>query len=239
MKRSLTIVLLVLIAVPLLYAMSELPPHGSAQSPPYRHVSAYYLENGAEEAGAENIVTAVILNYRGFDTSGEVTVIFTSLAAVLAILVGVRKGEDPIAEEPGSDVPVSDVVSFIVRLLAPAIALFAVYVILNGHVSPGGGFQGGAILAALIIVITMVVGERQAQALVPQSVRKLLQIAAPLAFIGVGTAGLIVYGHFLQFPRSNELRWVTLTGLTIIEIGIGVGGAAIIASVFWAMRGEQ
>lgn len=239
MKRALTIVLLVLIAVPLLYAMSELPPHGSAQSPPYRHVSAYYLRNGAEEAGAENIVTTVILNYRGFDTAGEVTVIFTSLAAVLAILVGVRRGEDPVAEEPGADVPVSDVVSFIVRLLAPAIALFAIYVILNGHVSPGGGFQGGAILAALLIVITMVVGRQQAQALVPRGIRKFLQIAAPLAFIAVGTAGLLAYGHFLQFPRTHDLEWVTLTGLTIIEIGIGVGGAAILASIFWAMRGEQ
>jgi len=239
MKRALTAVLLIIVALPMLYAVAQLPPHGSPDSPAYTHVSARYLEAGPEEAGAENIVTGVILNYRGFDTNGEVTVIFTSLAAVMAVLLGVRKGEQPIVRQPASSVEVSPVVSFVVRLLAPAIALFAIYVILNGHVSPGGGFQGGAILASLVIVITAILERAQAEALVPLRVRRWLQIAAPLAFIAVGVAGLLVYGNYLQFPRTAEFSWLTVTWLTIIEIGIGVGGAAILATIFWTMGDDS
>ncbi|MDZ4168171.1 MAG: hydrogen gas-evolving membrane-bound hydrogenase subunit E [Coriobacteriia bacterium] len=239
MKRALTAALLIIVALPMLYAVAQLPPQGSPTSPAYTHVSARYLEAGPEEAGAENVVTAVILNYRGFDTDGEVTVIFTSLAAVLAVLLGVRTGEKPLAGQPVSSVEASVVVSFVVRLLAPAIALFGIYVILHGHVSPGGGFQGGAILASLLIIITTILERAQAEALVPLRIRRWLQIAAPLAFFTVGVAGLVVFGNYLQFPRTHDLAWLTVTWLTIIEIGIGVGGAAILATIFWTMGGDS
>jgi len=238
MKRALTAALLVLLALPLLYAVAQLPPHGSPSSPPYAHVSPRYLERGPDEAGAENVVTDVILNYRGFDTNGEVTVIFTSLAAVLAVLLGVRKSTGEGAGVPDAVLPVSPVVSFVVRLLSPFIALFAIYVILNGHVSPGGGFQGGAIIGALAIVTTVVVGRSQAEALVPARVRRLLQVAAPLTFVCVGIAGLLMFGDYLAFPRAADLAWLRTAWLIAIEIGIGVGGAAILATIFWTM-GEQ
>jgi len=237
-KRALTAALLVLLALPLLYAVAQLPPHGSASSPPYTHVSPRYLERGPVEAGAENVVTDVILNYRGFDTNGEVTVIFTALAAVLAVLLGVRKDAGPVAGEPRAMSPVSPVVSFVVRLLAPFVALFAIYVILNGHVSPGGGFQGGAIIGALVIVTTVIVGRSQAEALVPARARRLLQAAAPLTFVCIGIAGLLMFGDYLAFPRVADLAWLRTAWLIAIEMGIGVGGAAIIATIFWTMGDE-
>jgi multicomponent Na+:H+ antiporter subunit B len=236
MKRALTIAMLVVIAIPLFYAVAQLPQHGSPLTPPYTHISPRYLEKGPEEAGAENIVTDVILNYRGFDTNGEVTVIFTSLAAVCAVLLGSRKGDERPAEEPSaSTAPVSDVVSFIVRLLSPFIAIFAVYVMLYGHISPGGGFQSGAILAALVIAATVIVGRRQGEALVPLRVRRLLQAAAPLTFFAVGVAGLLLLGDYLAYPKTEDLMWLTTAWLIIIGIGIGVGGAAVVASIFWTM----
>ncbi len=72
MKKALVVALLIIAAIPLLIGVAELPPHGDPDTPVHTHISAYYLENGVEEAGTENIVTAVILNYRGLDTSGEV-----------------------------------------------------------------------------------------------------------------------------------------------------------------------
>jgi len=239
MKRAMTAALLVVVAIPLLYAVAQLPSHGSPLSPAYTHVSPYYLEHGPEEAGAENVVTDVILNYRGFDTNGEVTVIFTSLAAVFAVLLGSRKGDERPAEEPPANPPaVSDVVFFVVRLLSPFIAIFAIYVILNGHISPGGGFQGGAILAALVIVTTVIVGRRQAEAVVPARVRRLLHVAAPLAFVSVGIAGLVIFGNYLEYPKSGSLMWLTTAWLVFVEVGIGIGGAAIIATIFWTMGDE-
>lgn len=235
MRRLLIGALLIAVAVPLLFAMAQLPPHGSPATPPYAHVSPYYLEHGPEEAGAENIITDVILNYRGFDTEGEVTVIFTAMAAVLAVLL-----VTPTATRApeAADVDVSVVVRFIVRVLAPFIALFAAYVVLNGHVTPGGGFQGGTIAGALVIVLSLVVDRRGQEQLVPATPERLLHVAAPLAFFLVGVTGLVLFGEYLYYPREESLRWLTTVMLIVVEIGIGVGGASVLVRIFRAMRAE-
>jgi Multisubunit Na+/H+ antiporter, MnhB subunit len=237
MKRALVAALLIVAAIPLLSIIAQLPPHAAPDSPAYTHVSAHYLEHGAEEAGAENIVTDVILNYRGFDTNGEVTVIFTALAAVLAILL--LPSEERVEERPAPAMPVSMVVRFVVRLLAPFIALFAVYVIMNGHVTPGGGFQGGTILGALVIALTIVLGEDEAHRLLPRPARPWLQAAAPLTFVVIGIAGIAVVGSYLGFPAEEPWQWVRTAWLVILEIGIGVGGGAIIGTLFWTMEAER
>lgn len=237
MKKALIGALLVLLAIPLLAAMAELPPHASPTSPPYTHVSPRYLEKGAEEGGAENIVTDVILNYRGFDTNGEVTVIFTSLAAVAAILL--LRDEDRQRKADVTDAPVSTVVLFIVRLMAPFIAMFGIYIILFGHLSPGGGFQGGTVLGALVIASTIVLGSVQAHRMLPERPRPWLQAAAPLTFVSVGLVGLVLTGFYLGFPSGEEAGWIGTLMLVLIEIGIGVGGGSIIASIFWMMEEER
>lgn len=239
-RRAFIVVLLIAVAAPLMLAMSQLPPHGSPETPPYTHVSPYYLEHGAEEGGAENIVTAVILNYRGFDTQHEVTVIFTSMAAVLAVLL-LAHTEPAGSEDPPQDeehLPVSVVVRFIVRVLAPFIALFSAYVVLNGHVTPGGGFQGGTIAGALIIALSLVMSREESDALLPRRPEHLLQAAAPIAFFVTGVAGLALFGDYLFFPRDEALRWASVLMLTVIEIGIGVGGASVLIRIFRAMRAD-
>ena len=70
----------------LLYGVSELQPLGSATTPPNQHVAPYYLEHTGTEIGVPNVVTAVLASYRGFDTLGETTVIFTAAVGVLLLL---------------------------------------------------------------------------------------------------------------------------------------------------------
>ncbi len=72
----------------LVYATLGMPNFGSIDSPAQVHVGPYYLESGEEETGVPNVVTAVLASYRGFDTLGEVTVIFTAGMGVLALLGG-------------------------------------------------------------------------------------------------------------------------------------------------------
>jgi len=236
-KRALTIVLLVALAAVLLRAVAELPQYGSPDSPAYTHVGSYYLEHGPDEAGADNIVTGIILNYRGFDTNGEVTVIVTALIAVFAVLLSAdEKGRG--ADEAGTPAEPSVVVRFIVRVLAPFILVFAVYVILHGHATPGGGFQGGTMIGALVIALTLVLDERSSAALLPRRPIRVLQVIAPLTFIAVGTVGLVVWGEYLYFPREPSLRWVAESMLVLIEIGIGVGGAVVFARMFRLMAGK-
>jgi multicomponent Na+:H+ antiporter subunit B len=237
-KQALVAALLVITAIPLLIGVAAMPPHGDPNNPMHTHVSARYIEQGKEEAGAANIVTAVILNYRGLDTAGEVTVIFTALAAALAVLISLPSPpKDDDQAGPTAPPSPSPVVSFVVRLLAPFIALFAVYVILNGHLTPGGGFQGGAILGGLFIALTIVLGESRTRALLPRRAAPWMWGAAVLAFVAVGILGAALTGYFLGYPAESQHLLTELMMVTI-EIGIGLGGAAIFATIFLQMEEE-
>lgn len=81
----------VVTAAVLVYGTYGLPPFGEADTPMHRRVAPYYLEKSIEQTGVPNVVTAVLASYRGYDTLGEVTVIFTAGIGVLMLLKGRRK----------------------------------------------------------------------------------------------------------------------------------------------------
>lgn len=84
----------------LIYGTWDLPAFGDPDAPAQQHVAPYYLERSLPETGVPNVVTAVLASYRGFDTLGEVTVIFTAGIAVL-LLLGGRRREKPQIEKNG------------------------------------------------------------------------------------------------------------------------------------------
>ena len=117
-----------------------------------------YVEKGIEEVGATNLISNIILVYRGFDTFGESCVLVLAATCVMILL---RKDEKNTTAydlaERAEDAEIESeenttVLRSVVRLLMPVILLFGVYVLLNGHLSPGGGFSGGAILGAGLIL---------------------------------------------------------------------------------------
>lgn len=238
MKKAFVAALCIIAAIPMLIGMASLPPHGDPRAPVHTHISARYLERGVEEAHTGNIVTAVILNYRGLDTSGEVTVIFTALAAVLVVLVPARALTKTPPKPTGPAVPVSPVVRFIVSLLAPFVALFALYVMVHGHSSPGGGFQAGAILGGLFIALSIVLGADKVAPILRSPLAPWLRIAAPLAFVSAGIVGAVLTGYFLGYPQQPQLHLVSEWMVLVIEVGIGVGGAMIFATIFAEMEAQ-
>ncbi len=150
----------VLITV-LLITVSFLPPTGNASNPDNNEVSQRYIEQGMADTGAVNIVTGMILDYRAFDTFGESNVLFISTITVF-ILLRLDKKKNPdqealtIEEAEANDrvyEPKNDkILQRVALLLVPIIMIFGIYVILNGHLSPGGGFSGGAIIGAGLIL---------------------------------------------------------------------------------------
>jgi multicomponent Na+:H+ antiporter subunit B len=74
----------------LVYGTWDIPGFGTPDAPAQTHVARYYIENALPETGVPNIVTAVLASYRGFDTLGEVTVIFTAAVAVMLLIGGRR-----------------------------------------------------------------------------------------------------------------------------------------------------
>ena len=113
------------------------------------HFSGFLAFHSKHRVDTEvpNMVTAVLADYRGFDTMFETVVVFIAGMAVLAILKGSgrrRSGKREHEVEAEPDLIVTNTV----RLIVPVIQIFAFYVLAHGHVSPGGGFQGGVVMGA-------------------------------------------------------------------------------------------
>lgn len=138
----------------LLVAVSYLPTFGEADNPVNNEVAARYIEKGLQETGAVNIVTGMILDYRAFDTLGESHVLFIATCTVLILLRVDKKDDKDTFEtndrkyEPKNDV----ILQTVARILVPPIFIFGIYVILAGHLGPGGGFSGGAVIGAGLIL---------------------------------------------------------------------------------------
>ena len=138
----------------LLVGVSYLPKYGHEENPVNNEVSARYIEQGLQETGAVNIVTGMILDYRAFDTLGESHVLFLATCTVLILLRRDKKKYQETADhndriyEPKNDV----ILQTVARVLVPFIEIFGMYVILGGHLGPGGGFSGGAICGAGLIL---------------------------------------------------------------------------------------
>ena len=149
----------------LMYTVTTLPSFGSPDHPINNEVSARYIEKGLQETGAVNIVTGMILDYRAFDTLGESTVLFTA-AMVVLFLLRLDSGSEKYSQLARSmkEAPHADnfyeprhdaILQMTAKILTPIIILLGIYVVLNGHLSPGGGFSGGAIMGSgLIIYVT-------------------------------------------------------------------------------------
>lgn len=147
----------------LMTTVVALPPFGAEDNPYNNEVSQRYIEQGIPETGAVNFVAGMILDYRAFDTFGESTVLFVASCGVIFLLkLGDHSSGKPSRamleaeyddrhHEPKND----GILQFAAKLLTPVILLFGFYIVLNGHLSPGGGFSGGAVMGAgLILYLT-------------------------------------------------------------------------------------
>lgn len=156
--RGFSILFCLFLVAMLLFAVADLPPFGNADNPVNNEVSARYIEKGLQETGAVNIVTGMILDYRAFDTLGESHVLFIATCTVL-ILLRVDKNSKKRKEESDAEIddrhfePKNDLIlQSAARFLVPLIIIFGVYIILCGHLGPGGGFSGGAVIGAGLIL---------------------------------------------------------------------------------------
>lgn len=115
--------------------------------------------SGFEDTGAENLVSAIYLGYRAYDTLGETIVLLAALAGAVSLIAAERHGTKDTASQRqrpnGRTHARTEILNVIAGKLAPIVLLFGAYVMLYGHVSPGGGFQGGVVLASGIMFIAL------------------------------------------------------------------------------------
>ena len=196
----------------LLVTAAKLPPFGDPANPVNNEVSQRYIEKGMQETGAVNIVAGMILDYRAFDTLGESNVLFIAACAVL-ILLRTASGKDgkPTAEQLQAEAddrmyePKNDLIlQHAANLLVPLILLYGVYVIMNGHISPGGGFSGGAIMGAGLILYLNAFGFAKTERFFTFTTFRIVSVMA-LSFYAVSKA-------YSFFTGANHLPSIITPG---------------------------
>lgn len=238
-KRSRWIAVTVSVATTFLmiYATFEKPRFGDPMAPAHQHVAPWYLEETPELIDVPNVVTAILASFRGYDTLGELFVIFTAGVGVLFVLAVPRR-KTPFARLPNADAQglrhhlVPRVVG---RLLVPFIVLFGLYVQFHGDYGPGGGFQAGALVSAGLILYALLEGEKAALQAVSFGVLTGMIVAGALLFTGVGIAAMLLGGNFLDYSvLGNTPIAGQHLGILLVELGVGVTVTGVLLTIFHA-----
>ncbi len=240
----------------LIYGTADLPAFGDPDAPANRHVVPRYLNESEVEIGIPNVVTSVLASYRGYDTLGEVTVIFTAGIGVMLLLAGgvkrARGGRERqrrnrarygIVRPPrGRDMNQHLILRVVAKMLIPGILLFALYVQFHGDYGPGGGFQAGVIFAAGVILYGLVFGIENLRKFAPPAVVTFFIGLGLLIFAGVGVASMIMGGNYLDYGVfGHDFAEGQHLGILLVELGVGITVAAVMIMIFFlfADRAER
>jgi multicomponent Na+:H+ antiporter subunit B len=187
--------------------------------------ATYYAENTASEVGAANIVTAIIVTFRGLDTLGEVTVLFlTATIVALVLQTDVARTATP-QRWPGGELLQTGT-----RLLVPLIVLFGAYVFMNGHLTPGGGFQGGAIMASAVLLMLLADPMRSFS---HRLISKVESISG-LFYVTIGVLGIFLAGGFLDnriLPLGEFGSLLSAGAIPLIYVLVGLKVGAEFSSI--------
>ena len=247
MKKAAGIAGIVLLLLIGFMRFDVLPAIGDPDSPANTHVSYYYIEHAIEDTHSPNLVTAMIVDYRAFDTLFETTVMFLAGVGVMLILAShprsrrrLRRTENHIRFRYREGEPVFRTVNkdVMITILEPLILIYAMYVLFHGEISLGGGFQAGALIALTYIIDVMVIPERTD---LPR-----LSKAGAAALAGIGTfvyafAGILAMfggGTFLDFgslPFLGDTAEGHPAGILAVEIGVTICVMATIITILNAI----
>jgi multicomponent Na+:H+ antiporter subunit B len=249
----------------LIFVASDFPGWADPTAPACTRVSCDYIEKALVETCVPNLVTAILADYRGYDTLFETTVIFAAGMATFFLLRNFRRkvpearvyrhnptdlvftiergGKTP--RESGEFeridslwTPQDLIILTASRLIIPFIQIFGLYVIAHGHHSPGGGFQGGVILGASVILFAVSKNLRSAIHRMDEKTSALLCVSGVLLYVGTGFLCLIFGGNFLDYSALAEIFGVDSAmarshGILIVEIGVGVAVMAVMVCLYY------
>ena len=260
--KAVALIMVLLSGGLLIFATVDFPAWGDPASPASTFVSPHYIEQALNETAVPNLVTAVLADYRSYDTMLETTVIFIaglvcffllrtyktkefktrhfrhiSTNIVIKIEAGGKLPTNTSSFEPVDAhwAPYDLILKTTCRFLVPFIQIFALYVIAHGHHSPGGGFQGGVILGASFILYAISFNLKRAIARLKEKVSILLSSMGVLIYAGTGTLCLLFGASFLDYSVLAPLFGsdpIMARSHGILAVEVGVG-LAVSAVMIW------
>ena len=178
-----------------------------------------------------DVVTAVNFDYRGFDTLGEEFIFFAAVLGVVLILreePGERRGQVTDYAIGRAVPPTSDAVRVVGLGLTPPTVLFSIYVVAHGHLTPGGGFQGGVILATGVLLIYLAGEFDDLHGLYTETSLERAEAVGAGAFVVIGLLGLLTGSAFLHnaLPYGTTGRVFSAGTVPLINLAVGLEVAA-------------
>lgn len=215
----------------LLVTVSYLPEYGSPDNPNNNEVVEKYNTDGLYDTGAINNVAGMILDYRAFDTLGESHVLFVAAVCVMILLrLELTKDGTPTdkkrAEEENDRLyePKNDkILQLSAKILVPIIILYGIYVVLNGHLSPGGGFAGGAIIGAGLILYVNAFGFEKAKRIMNRKNYAVISVVPLLFYAGAKGYSFFTGANHLESGIPLGTPGAILSAGLILPLNICVG----------------
>ncbi len=236
MRRSARLVLFALAAagfgVVLVVGLAGLPAFGD-----YRGVYGNVINGiGVTERHATNLVTALNFDIRGFDTLGEEFILFTSVLGVVLILRQMRGEEDRPSQQEADEhsfAGASEALRALSLVLIPVLLAIGVYIVVHGALTPGGGFQGGVVLAAGPLAVFLAGRYLRMQTVAPTIVEELGDAIGAAGYTMIGLGGLVFVGVFFKNFLPLGIPGHLLSGgqipLASVAVGLEVSGAFLVA----------
>ena len=225
---GLSILTCVVIVCLLLATVAELPPFGHERNPANNEVVRRYVEHGGHETGAQNIVAGLILDYRAFDTFGESSVLFTAACSVLMMLGKSRRNR--IKNRPlklnlsSHNLDDEPILRGVASLSIPAILMLGCVVVINGHLTPGGGFSGGAILSTALILAANAYGSERVHEFFNERTFVTLSSTALMIYaLSKGYSFFTGANHFHSIIPKGTVGNILSAGLILpLDICVGI-----------------
>jgi len=209
---------------------------GLRRLPAFGHYPGPYgmVLNGVAvtERHATNLVSAVNFDYRAFDTLGEEFILFTATTAVVMLLRNMRGESEPPSARESRKEGASDALRAFALAFVVAMIVLGGYVVVHGAITPGGGFQGGVVLATGAFLLFLAGETLAMKRLAPNTMLEIADAAGAAGFALLGLGGLIFAGvffeNFLDLGKPGSLNSAGMIPLVSISIGLEVAAAFLL-----------
>ncbi|MBE0700198.1 MAG: MnhB domain-containing protein [Acholeplasmataceae bacterium] len=136
------------------------------------------------------------------------------------------------------------IVKSITRIIVPFIQVYGIFIILHGHVSPGGGFSGGALIGTSLILYTLVFGLKEGKRKFSHRISEIAESGGIMIFIAVGLVGMVLGGRFLMnmeagFPLGEPGKLLSAGMIPLLMIGVGIKVASTMVTLFHTLIEEE
>lgn len=233
------IILIAVVSVLTFQIATYLPTIGDHNTPANSYISQYFIENAVKDTHAYNIVTAVLADYRGFDTLFETCVMFLSGVTAMMVLSTkekVKKKEKNTVQFISTFE--SDVMDSSFRLIIPIVLIYGMYVLIHGEISLGGGFQAGALIACAYMLERIIPRMRSAVDFIREDIALLFAGIGAFIYLLTGLLPMFNGGNFLEYSKlpfgehtAETVAHLHTTGILMIEIGVTVCVAFVIIAI--------